>query len=576
MIKFYWPDKRTMHISKETKITDSICLALFICTGFVRLYSDALPLNISRNLVINLFFTASIIIWGIQAFRRIYLKEARLYIQIVSCLLLFWINIRTLKYVFFVSPFLLRTSWYLYYLPMIFIPQFVFLIVLCIGSKEVSNINSRIKCLHFISLILFLLVLTNDKHQKAFLFIRGLNHTEDADVRYGIIYFIIIAYIVIITLATLVIAFLKCKVERNRSYLLVPCVPVFIGLFFCYTSVMHINTYLVPFTAPEIGCMIYIIFIESLILTRLIPSNDYYKELFEYSSSRIIITDNSAEIKYGSIADLLENDEDIKDKLIKGRYEPVYLDENTVLRCNKIKAGYVYWLKDITELNTLNSNLKSFGDLLAEETELLAAETRMKENMFGIKMKTRLYQHIETCLKPKFDQLDALLKAMPEDESAFRHQMKKACIYNSYIKRCSNLLIISKNTDYITGNELKHAFSESLEYIKLFGLEAFIDWKLNGGLHIKNGMLIYEVFEDVVEAYCENSTAIITKIYGEHGTIGLKMQIDTEFTDEFLNKVEAKTRLLNSSLEAHYDRYEGEQYLALELYERGGRHDNFA
>lgn len=63
------------------------------------------------------------------------------------------------------------------------------------------------------------------------------------------------------------------------------------------------------------------------------------------------------------------------------------------------------------------------------------------------------------------------------DEKAFIDTMKYACILNCYVKRCSNLLLLSHQNARIDSGELFLAISESLEYVRLFGIKAHASCK---------------------------------------------------------------------------------------------------
>lgn len=74
--------------------------------------------------------------WGISVRRRIIQPQVRRYLTAVSALMVFWVTVRTIRYLFAEDPWVLRHLWYLYYLPMLFIPLLAVFVALLLGKPE--------------------------------------------------------------------------------------------------------------------------------------------------------------------------------------------------------------------------------------------------------------------------------------------------------------------------------------------------------------------------------------------------------------------------------------------------------
>ena len=79
--------------------------------------------------------------------------------------------------------------WYLFYLPMLFVPMLALLIALSLGKPDWYKLPKSTAVLWCISTVLLLLVLTNDLHQLVFTFPEG-SVWSDTDHGYGVGYFI--------------------------------------------------------------------------------------------------------------------------------------------------------------------------------------------------------------------------------------------------------------------------------------------------------------------------------------------------------------------------------------------------
>lgn len=78
--------------------------------------------------------------------------------------------VRSAKYFIFWQPDAVRYLWYLFYLPMLFVPMLALLIAMSLGKPDEYKFPKGMSVLWIISGTLLLLVLTNDLHQFVFTF----------------------------------------------------------------------------------------------------------------------------------------------------------------------------------------------------------------------------------------------------------------------------------------------------------------------------------------------------------------------------------------------------------------------
>ena len=74
--------------------------------------------------------------WGLSVRQRIVQKQVRRYLTGVSLLLILWFTLRSAKYFIFWQPNVIRYLWYLYYLPMLFVPTLALLIAMSLGKPD--------------------------------------------------------------------------------------------------------------------------------------------------------------------------------------------------------------------------------------------------------------------------------------------------------------------------------------------------------------------------------------------------------------------------------------------------------
>ena len=108
--------------------------------------------------------------WGVSTRSRIIQPQVRSYLTAIAALMVFWVTVRSIRYLLAQDPWVLRHLWYLYYLPMLFIPFLAVFVAMSLGRPESFRLPKWTKLLYIPTAALLLLVLTNDLHQLVFVF----------------------------------------------------------------------------------------------------------------------------------------------------------------------------------------------------------------------------------------------------------------------------------------------------------------------------------------------------------------------------------------------------------------------
>ena len=94
------------------------------------------PMKLFCAILRPLIYIGIFVIWSVPLRRRTIQPQVRRYLTAISTLMVFWLTVRTTKYLFTEDPWTLRHLWYLYYLPMLFIPLLGLLVALSLGKAE--------------------------------------------------------------------------------------------------------------------------------------------------------------------------------------------------------------------------------------------------------------------------------------------------------------------------------------------------------------------------------------------------------------------------------------------------------
>ena len=93
--------------------------------------------------------------------------------------------------------------------------------------------------------------------------------------------------------------------------------------------------------------------------------------------------------------------------------------------------------------------------------------------------------------------------------------MEYACVLNAYIKRYSNLILISDGAEDILAVELRLALEESLEYGGLCGAQTCVTGSNTGRLPFVAALLMYRLFEEVLETAIPGADGILADLETE-------------------------------------------------------------
>ena len=163
---------------------------------------------------------------------------------------------------------------------------------------------------------------------------------------------------------------------------------------------------------------------------------------------------------------------------------------------------------------------------------MLEAENKMKEDRIRIEEQNKLYDDMAGGVKKQLDSLEEILAAPPQEEAAFRQTMRYACILMAYIKRHSNLLLLSYKENRSAAEELRLAISESLHYAGEYGILVHGSYRADGFLPGEEILCAYELFEASLEAAIPGTDAVLVVL--DASERGLSLHININAPGEFL------------------------------------------
>ena len=474
-----------------------------------------------RSVIYIMLFAA----WGISVCRRIIQPQVRRYLTAISALMVFWVTARTLRHLFAETPWTLRHLWYLYYLPMLFIPLLALFVALSLGKPDNFRLPKWTALLYIPTAALLLLVLTNDLHQLVFRF------PEDAVVwmneyRYGIVYFPVVGWMVLCALTALVIMLVKCRVPNSRKVLVLPFVPVVLSVIYGALYIFQLPWLrLIAGDVTVVFCLLIAATLESCIQCGLIQSNTHYNDLLLSCTLRVQLTDPEYQRLLSS-----RSAEPIPLQIMRQTETgPVRLDGGLRLSGAPVRGGHVLWTEDVSELLEVLEELQDVKDSLEDNNALLRAEYTLKAREAHIAEQDRLYNIIQRETAPRIKLLAELTDAFETmgDEAQRKQILGKMAVIGAYLKRRSNLIFLADKTPLFQEKELHLTFGESMDNLELCGITCGLLSELEGPVEARQLMKMYDLFEEIVERSIDTMTTITVWIGPADGALRITINTDS-------------------------------------------------
>ena len=473
--------------------------SIIIQFGILRLYIEYLP---------SMLYCFIAVAWAASIVQRIAHKPIRRYIIAIALMLLLLFTLRICRYVLFMrSPVINRYLWYLYYIPFIAMPMLSLSAAHCVGRDSRAKLSLPLKVAWVITVILIIMILTNDLHHLA------LTSSVRADginrVIYRPLYYIIFIWSFAVALGSYILLMRKCRLSTCRKQWYIPLVPSSIAL--ALIAVYYAG----GGTSPEIlGCKLYNIqeiylalFIglwEGCIMIGLIPSNTCYNRLFEITHINAEIKNSADETVYRS-----------------GGYLDTKGDENFNRKTYSIRGGSITWNEDISALNLLNSEIMDLTEQLEDENVLIEEENRYLSEKAKNETRNRLYDRIARHIHPQLLKIEHIL----DDDIDPNQKMRQCLLLGTYVKRCSNLMLLAESKQKISTDELYLSISESLEQTDVFDIVCELTKGFSAEISPGKMIAAYDLFEYVLEHIIDNAEALSVKIYPDEDTL-LSLETD--------------------------------------------------
>ena len=465
------------------------------------------------NNFITLLFAILFTMWTIRLYYKLYDKKTRRYILFIGILIVFWMLIRIIKWVT-LDINIERICWYLYYLPLIFIPT---LFYVCSNSLLSKMNKTRKIFIYLISSILLILVLTNDFHELVFKFNNGIYFHNDYNHYIG--YYLIFIWIFYLFGGGMIkLAINRLKIKKDLKVFL-PLIVLLLGLIYTYLYILDVP-YIRETNMSIVNSVLICLGIELAFYLDLIPNNKKYIQKFFNSNLDMAIISLDGKTKYTTCSfKVIPNF--ILDDIKNNKVKQIYQKKNIVYDIKENKDSYVILRKDLTNIFKLKEEMLKQQKELLKQQESMKLEEKTKRELYEIKIRKDTINRVEKKLEEK--RLEAKKILMKDDIK--REDLEKVKRIIIYSKKKSMLIISEMNNEIYNEESIKILLNELIVGMSSLNIEGLVVVK--NKMNIKGRIMSY--LYDIVYELIENSknNAVMIYVFSDNNMVNLKAVIGT-------------------------------------------------
>ena len=492
----------TKHLLPTVFVFTVIAIA-YACRMLAKFDIGSPAVNHIRTALYLLLFT----LWGFSLDRRIIQRQTLHCLRLTAALILLWLILRTLKYSVVTGPAAGRYIWYLYYLPMLFLPLLWVYIALSIGKSEDYRLSRGTGMLSIIPAALFLLVITNDLHQQVFAFKSGVPGLPvSGTYSYRPLYFICLGWMVVCMAFSLVCLFRKSRIPSGEGKRITPFV---LGCAMLLYSILYLSG--IPAVRWWFGdmnvmfCLLYAAIYESCIRCRMIPSNTGYVELFEASTLAACIADRSGRI-------VLRSRAAGKDMTCPQEGQRIVRPDGMRISSAPISGGYAVWQDNVRQLAELRTRLNANKEEMERNKKLKDAYL-VQKSLHELTEKNRIYNELEAKHSRQTAQMRQMLaRCESADPAERRSLLKKVLLLGTYIKRSANLYFLSSEYQWLPQQELRLTVDEAVRALTACGTECGVVYRTTEPMRASEVVRLFDLLEIVAETTVDDLRSLFISV----------------------------------------------------------------
>ena len=507
--------------------TRQLYLMIFVFAIIIAAYSCRLlawfniggnyPSYIRAALYLLLF-----VLWGYSLDQRIIQKPVLHCLRLMDVLMLIWLTLRTLKYEVVTDMTVARYLWYLYYLPIIFIPLLGVYIAIFLGKSENYQLSKKSWLLSLIPAALFLAVITNDLHQQVFVFESGIPGVPDNKVFFHRpVYFVILVWVVGCVCFSIVQLLKKTRLPSIGKRRMMPFVLSCVMLLYGVLYLLGFQVVRDVFGDMNVMfCLFYAAIYESCIHCRMIQSNTGYVELYEATTLASCIADQNGHI-------LLHSRTAGENMVCPQEGESIVCPDGMRISAAPIKDGFVIWGDNVQHLTELRARLDENKRKKENNKKKLKDAYLVQKQLYELTEKNHIYDELEEKHKKQTERIKELLEQCRNAKPPkMREHMKEILLLGTYIKRSANLYFLSQEYEKLPQQELRLTIDELVRAMNSCEVECGVVYLTTKPIASKEVERLFELLKTITEMTIRELDSLFISVSDQEMNLSVECMTD--------------------------------------------------
>lgn len=518
------PGEREELVKRNTR---QLYLMFFVFAIIIAAYSCRLlawfdiggnyPSYVRATLYLLLF-----VLWGYSLDQRIIQKPVLHCLRLMDVLMLIWLTLRTLKYEVVTDMTVARYLWYLYYLPIIFIPLLGVYIAIFLGKSENYQLSKKSWLLSLIPAALFLTVITNDLHQQVFVFESGIPGVPDNKVVFHRpVYFVILVWIVGCVCFSIVQLLKKNRLPSIGKRRMMPFVLSCVMLLYGVLYLLGFQVVRDVFGDMNVMfCLFYAAIYESCIHCRMIQSNTGYVELYEATTLASCIADQNGHI-------LLRSRTAGENMVCPQEGESIVCPDGMRISAAPVKDGFVIWGDNVQHLAELRARLDENKRKKENNKKKLKDAYLVQKQLYELTEKNHIYDELEEKHKKQTERIKELLEQCRNAKPPkMREHMKEILLLGTYIKRSANLYFLSQEYEKLPQQELRLTIDELVRAMNSCEVECGVVYLTTKPIASKEVERLFELLKTIMEMTISELHSLFISVSDQEMNLSVECMID--------------------------------------------------
>ena len=499
----------------------ALIAAAYSCRMLAKFDIGGVYVNYIRAALYLLLFS----LCGYSLDRRIIQPQTLHCLRLTAALMLVWLVLRTLKYEIVTDPTVARYIWYLYYLPMLFIPLLGVYIALFLGKPQEIRLNVRTGCLALVPAVLFLSVITNDLHQQVFAFSGGVPGGQDnSSFSHRPLYFACLVWMVACMFFSLVRLLNKSRIpgsgKKNLAPFVTGCITVLYGVLYL-SGLPAVRWWFGDMNV--MFCLLFAAIYESCIHCRMIQSNTGYVELFEATTLAACIADSSGNI-------VLRSHAACEDIACPEEGTQVFRPDGIRISSAPISGGYAVWQDNVRPLTELRAKLSGNKAIIKNNKEKLQEAYFIQKKLYELTEKSRIYDELEAKYGKQINRIGQLLKQCEDTGPAeVQNLLKRILLLGTYIKRGANLYFLGMEYELLPQQELRLTVDEAVRVMTVCGTECSVVYRTTKPMRSTEVMRLFDLLKTVAEMTINGLQSLFISVSDSEMDLSVECTADLSF-----------------------------------------------